>query len=56
MDFKLLNLFIDLYLLDPLRTQIRIEEWLRSSESDETLLLSLEVIIKRIREQTLIDF
>ena len=40
----------------PLRTQIRIEEWLRSSESDETLLLSLEVIIKRIREQTLIDF
>jgi len=40
----------------PLRTQKRIEEWLRSSESDDTLLLSLEVIVKRIREQTLIDF
>ncbi len=40
----------------PLRTQKRIEEWLRSEESDDTLLLSLEVIVKRIREQTLIDF
>jgi len=40
----------------PLRTQQRIEEWLRSEESDETLLMSLEVITKRIREQMLIDF
>ena len=40
----------------PLRTQKRIEYWLRSEESDETLLLALGVIVKRIREQTLIDF
>jgi len=40
----------------PLMTQKRIETWLRSEESDETLLLSLEVITKRIREQMLIDF
>jgi len=40
----------------PLRTRKNIETWLRSSESDETLLMSLEVIVKRIREQTLIDF
>ena len=40
----------------PLRTQQRIEHWLRSKESDETLLMSLEVITKRIREQMLIDF
>ena len=40
----------------PLKTQKRIETWLRDSESDETLLLALEVIVKRIREQTLIDF
>ena len=40
----------------PLKTQKRIEVWLRGSESDETLLLALEVIVKRIREQTLIDF
>ena len=40
----------------PLKTQKRIENWLRDSESDETLLLALEVIVKRIREQTLIDF
>lgn len=40
----------------PLKTQKKIEYWLRSEESDETLLLSLEVIVKRIREQTLIDF
>ena len=40
----------------PLRTQKKIEVWLRGSESDETLLLALEVIVKRIREQTLIDF
>ena len=40
----------------PLKTQQRIEEWLRSQESDETLLMSLEVITKRIREQMLIDF
>jgi len=40
----------------PLKTQRRIENWLRDSESDETLLLALEVIVKRIREQTLMDF
>ena len=40
----------------PLRTQEKIESWLRSEESDETLLMSLEVITKRIREQMLIDF
>jgi len=40
----------------PLRTQQRIEHWLRSEESDETLLMSLEVITKRIREQMLVDF
>jgi len=40
----------------PLRTQQRIESWLRSEESDETLLMSLEVITKRIREQMLVDF
>ena len=40
----------------PLRTQKRIEYWLRSEESDETLLLALGVIVKKIREQTLIDF
>jgi len=40
----------------PLRTRKNIEIWLRSDESDETLLLSLEVITKRIREQMLIDF
>ena len=39
----------------PLKTQRRIENWLRDSESDETLLLALEVIVKRIREQTLMD-
>ena len=40
----------------PYRTQVRIEEWLRSSESDDTLLLSLGVIVKSIREQALHDF
>ena len=40
----------------PLRTQRRIVHWLESEESDETLLMSLEVITKRIREQMLIDF
>ena len=40
----------------PLKTQKRIEDWLRGSESDETLLLALEVVVKRIREQTLYDF
>ena len=40
----------------PLRTQQRIEQWLRSEESDETLLMSLEVITKRIREQMLVNF
>ena len=40
----------------PLKTQKRIEVWLRSSESDETLLEALEIVVKRIREQTLMDF
>ena len=40
----------------PLKTQKRIEDWLRGSESDETLLLALEVVVRRIREQTLVDF
>ena len=40
----------------PLRTQEKIESWLMSTESDETLLSSLEVITKKIREQMLIDF
>ena len=40
----------------PLRTQEKIESWLMSSESDETLLSSLDVITKKIREQMLIDF
>jgi len=40
----------------PLKTQQKIESWLKSSESDETLLMSLEVITKKIREQMLIDF
>jgi hypothetical protein len=40
----------------PLKTQQRIEHWLRSEESDETLLMSLGVITHKIREQALIDF
>jgi len=40
----------------PLKTQQKIESWLKSSESDETLLMSLDVITKKIREQMLIDF
>jgi len=40
----------------PLRTQQRIEQWLRSEESDETLLMSLGVITHKIREQALVDF
>jgi len=40
----------------PLRTQMRIEEWLRSTESDETLLLSMEPITAKIREQMLVDY
>ena len=40
----------------PLKTQQKIEAWLKSSESDETLLMSLDVITKKIREQMLIDF
>jgi hypothetical protein len=51
----LLYLLIYTYWI-PLKTQKRIETWLRDSESDETLLLALEVIVKRIREQTLVDF
>tara|TARA_R110002012_G_scaffold127619_1_gene279887 strand:- start:81 stop:539 length:459 start_codon:yes stop_codon:yes gene_type:complete len=51
----LLYLLIYTYWI-PLKTQKRIEEWLRDSESDDTLLEALEVIVKRIREQMLIDF
>ena len=40
----------------PLKTQKKIVHWLESEESDETLLMSLEVITKRIREQMLVDF
>jgi len=40
----------------PLRTQKKIESWLLSEESDETLLASLGVITNQIREQALIDF
>jgi len=40
----------------PLKTQKKIESWLMSSESDETLLSSLDVITKKIREHMLIDF
>jgi len=40
----------------PYRTQVHIEKWLRSEDSDETLVLSLQVIIKAIREQALDDF
>jgi hypothetical protein len=40
----------------PLKTQKRIEKWLRSEESDNTLILSLDVIVKQIREQILLDF
>jgi len=40
----------------PIRTRKNIETWLNSSESDETLLASLEVITTKIREQLLIDF
>jgi len=39
-----------------LKTQKKIESWLKSSESDATLLMSLDVITKKIREQMLIDF
>ena len=40
----------------PYRTQVRIEEWLRSEDSDDTLLLSMGIIVKSIREQALHDF
>ena len=40
----------------PYRTQRHIEKWLRSEDSDETLILSLGVIVKSIREQALVDF
>ena len=40
----------------PLKTQERIEDWLLSDESDETLVQSLEVIVKEIRKTTLTDF
>ncbi len=40
----------------PLKTQKRIETWLMSQESDNTLLEALEVIVKEIRKTTLTDF
>ena len=40
----------------PLRTQKKLEHWLMSEESDETLLASLSVITNKIREQALVDF
>jgi len=40
----------------PIRTRKNIEAWLMDSESDETLLASLEVITSKIREQVLVDF
>ena len=40
----------------PLKIQERIEDWLLSDESDETLVQSLEVIVKEIRKTTLVDF
>ena len=40
----------------PLKTQMRIEKWLLSDESDEALNTGLEVIVRSIREQTLQDF
>ena len=39
-----------------MKTQQKIESWLKSAESDATLLMSLDVITKKIREQMLIDF
>ena len=40
----------------PLKTQKKIETWLMSEESNETLLASLSVITNQIREQALVDF
>ena len=40
----------------PLKTQMRIEKWLLSEESDTALNEGLEVIVRSIREQTLKDF
>jgi hypothetical protein len=40
----------------PLRTQKKIESWLVSEESDETLVLAMEPITAKIREQMLIDY
>jgi hypothetical protein len=51
----LLYLLIYTYWI-PLKTQMRIEKWLLSKESDEALNQGLEVIVKSIREQTLQDF
>ena len=40
----------------PLKTQQRIETWLLSEESDETLVLAMDPITTKIREQMLIDY
>ena len=40
----------------PLKTQKRIETWLLSEESDDTLVEALDVIVREIRKTTLQDF
>jgi|TARA_R110000824_G_scaffold21083_2_gene78908 hypothetical protein len=40
----------------PLKTQKRIETWLLSDESDDTLVEALDVIVREIRKTTLQDF
>jgi len=40
----------------PLKSQKKLESWLLSDESDETLVTALEVIVKEIRKTTLQDF
>jgi len=51
----LLYLLIYTYWI-PLKTQKRIETWLLSEESDDTLVEALEVIVREIRKTTLQDF
>ena len=56
LDFELWALLINLYLLDTSKNSAKNRALAEIRESDETLLMSLEVITKRIREQMLIDF
>ena len=51
----LLYLLIYTYWI-PLKTQKRIETWLLSDESDDTLVEALDVIVREIRKTTLQDF